>query len=76
MNPKRYSRVDENPDMVKDNLTGAILNTNSNSLNSFKSKRMKEQLIFEHEKQIHMIQNDISDIKYLLKQLVKEEDDS
>ena len=62
--------------MVKDNLTGAILNTNSNSLNSFKSKRMKEQLIFEHEKQIHMIQNDISDIKYLLKQLVKEEDDS
>ena len=76
MNPKRYSRVDENPDMVKDNLTAAILNTNSNSLNSFKSKRMKEQLIFEHEKQIHMIQNDISDIKYLLKQLVKEEDDS
>ena len=48
----------------------------NNAVILFKSKRMKEQLIFEHEKQIHMIQNNISDIKYLLKQLVKEEDDS
>jgi hypothetical protein len=73
MNSKKYCKIQDNPDMVKDTSNGAILNTNIPSLNSFKSARKKEQLIFEHEKQIHMIQDDISEIKNLLQQLIKED---
>ena len=73
MNSKRYCKIQDNTDMVKDTSTGAILNINVPSLNSFKSKRKEEQLVFEHEKQIHMIQDDISEIKNLLQQLIKED---
>jgi hypothetical protein len=74
MEQERYTKIENNTDMVKDTKTGAILNTNKNALNIFRNKKKKDQMVVDHENQIHSMQDDINEIKTLLRQLVTKED--
>jgi|TARA_Y100000034_G_C6815095_1_gene366619 L-serine deaminase len=74
MSQERYVKIENNPDMVKDVKTGAILNTNINALNAFRNKKKKDQMVVDHEEKIHSMQEDLSEIKNLLNQLITKED--
>ena len=69
-------KIKENPDMVIDQKTGAILNTNVDAFNAYKMRNKKNSMIIEHENEIYNMKEDILEIKNLLKSLVsKQEDD-
>lgn len=64
----RFSKVQNQPDYIKDNLTGAIVH-----INSTKSMNERKRLNIEDQKQqeIEKLKNDVSDIKSLLYQLLE-----
>jgi len=70
-----YTKIKENPDMILDESSGAILNTNIEAYNAFKMKNKKSNMIIEHENEIHNIKEDISEIKSLLKALISKKED-
>lgn len=52
---------------MKDSDTGAILNTNLDSLSAYKAKRKKDA---EMQNRVDKMENDIGDIKSMLKELI------
>jgi hypothetical protein len=62
-----YFKIEGEQDLVKDKETGAILNTNMDSLSAYKQKRKKD---IEQKNRIDKIENDIGDIKSMLKELI------
>lgn len=64
----RFSKVQNQPDYIKDHLTGAIVH-----INSTKSQAERKRLQTEDQKQqeIDQLKNDVSDIKSLLYQLLE-----
>ena len=63
-----YTKVKDSEDLVKDNNSGAILNINNDALRAYRQAREKNMRM--HEK-VNQMENDISDIKSLLNELVK-----
>jgi tetrahydromethanopterin S-methyltransferase subunit B len=63
----KYIKIEGEQDLVKDKETGAILNTNMDSLSAYKQKRKKD---IEQKNRIDKIENDIGDIKSMLKELI------
>lgn len=61
-------KIKENPDLVKDTDTGAVINTNSSA---FARRREQMRLAQEKEKRFEQMENDIAEIKKLLKGLSK-----
>lgn len=65
-----YLKVTDEPNLVRDTNSNAILNINSEALNKYKQEREKslqiQRVISEHEE----IKKDISEIKQLLLQLM------
>jgi hypothetical protein len=70
-----YTKIKENSDMILDENSGAIINTNLEAYNAFKMKNKKSNMIIEHENEIHNIKEDISEIKSLLKTLIGKKED-
>ena len=68
-------KIKENPDMVIDQKTGAILNTNIDAFNAYKMRNKKNSMIIEHENEIYNMKEDILEIKNLLKSLVSKQED-
>ncbi len=63
-----YTKIKDNEDLVKDNNSGAILNINNDALRAYKQARTNNMRM--HEK-VNQMENDISEIKSLLNELVK-----
>ena len=68
-------RVKGRSDLVRDPLTNAIINTNTNAYEEYISRRQlkKEEVqkINELESEVASIKDDLSEIKLLLRKLVK-----
>ncbi len=66
----KYVKVKEAEELVRDINSSAILNTDNNSLKSYKMKRKRETqidtMLIEHEE----LKKDINEIKNLLRSLV------
>jgi tetrahydromethanopterin S-methyltransferase subunit B len=63
----KYINIENEQDLVKDSDTGAILNTNLDSLSAYKAKRKKDA---EMQNRVDKMENDIGDIKSMLKELL------
>jgi tetrahydromethanopterin S-methyltransferase subunit B len=63
----KYINIENEQDLVKDSDTGAILNTNLDSLSAYKAKRKKDA---EMQNRVDKMENDIGDIKSMLKELI------
>jgi hypothetical protein len=65
-----YIKVTDEPNLVRDSKSNAILNVNNDALNKYKQERERfvqiQKVISEHEE----IKKDISEIKQLLLQLM------
>lgn len=58
-------RVQENPDYIKDQETGAILNTNTAKLKEYKLKKKQDQ-------KIQSLYDEVAELKMLLKTVLEE----
>jgi len=76
MNSNRYHKVDGHPNIVRDLMTNAILNTNFNEMQSYissKEKRLLEKKKIEYlESNIESLKSSIDEIKQLLRNLTNE----
>ena len=63
-----YTKIKDSEDLVKDNNSGAILNINNDALRAQRQARTNNMRM--HEK-VNQMENDISEIKSLLNELVK-----
>lgn len=69
-----YVQIKENKDLIRDTESGALLNTNRNELEAYyaerdiKIKELQEKQVLESK--VNKLEQDISDIKSLLQQLV------
>ena len=64
-----YIAVDGNTDLVRDTNTGAIININTNSM---KEARIRKHRLKQKDNEIKALQNDVFEMKQLLKQLVED----
>jgi len=65
-----YTKVNDHPDLVKDNNTGAILNTSTSALEAYKRQRDHLNKINTVEDRISRLEDGMSEIKDLLKELL------
>lgn len=56
--------------LVKDKKSGAILNVDSSKLSAYKKQKEIAQRNLDSQKRIDKLENDISDIKLMLQQLL------
>ena len=63
----KYIKIENEQDLVKDSETGAILNTNLDSLSAYKVKRKRDA---EMQNRVDKMESDIGDIKSMLKELL------
>ena len=68
MDRERYIQVEGNSGLVRDRITGAILNVNSTEIQKARLRKKKEK---QQELEIQELKKDVSEIKVLLKQLVE-----
>ena len=61
-----YVKVKDNPDLVRDPNTNAILNMNMHAYNDHLRKRRIEEEHFEVVEKVKKIENDINEIKNLM----------
>jgi hypothetical protein len=66
MTNKKTVAVKDNPDLVKDTVTQAVINTNSNAIHA---RRNQIALIKAKDDEIQTMKADIAEIKSLLKKL-------
>ena len=64
-----YVKVEGHPGLVKDAVSGVVLNTDMTGLESAKRKK---QLLFKDKKRFDKLENDVSEIKILLERLVND----
>jgi hypothetical protein len=66
-----YHKVIDDPDLVRDNISQGIINTNKDELLKYKQKRNKERvlnnIISEHEN----LKSELIDIKHMLSKLLE-----
>lgn len=65
---KKTVKVENNPDLVKDLDSGAIINTNSSELYT---RRQQISLLQEKDNEIKSMKDDIEELKKLVKNLGK-----
>lgn len=61
-------KIKENPDLVKDTESGAVINTNSNA---FARRREQMRLAQEKDNKIVQLEKDVAELKKLIKGLSK-----
>jgi len=61
-------KIKENPDLVKDTASGAVINTNSNA---FARRREQMRLAQEKDNKILQLEKDVAELKKLIKDLSK-----
>lgn len=72
----RYSKIEGNINLIKDQLTGAVLNTNNSEYRNYlalKNQKEKNNLkLNDLEKDLNSLKNDIFEIKDLLRRILNE----
>jgi cell division protein FtsL len=66
----QFAKVKENPDLVRDMNTQAILNTNVDALQAYKKRRQKERDISDSLSDINNMKQDINDLKTLMQRIL------
>jgi hypothetical protein len=66
----RLAKVIENPDLVRDLESQAILNTNENALKAYKIRKQKEKEISQSLNDINNMKQDINDLKTLMQRIL------
>jgi hypothetical protein len=73
-----YLKIEGHPGLLKDSVSGAILNNDKQAIEDYKSKKMAMQRareakneVAELGERVDKLQNDISEIKRMLEGLVK-----
>jgi hypothetical protein len=64
-------KVKDNPGLVRDTESNAILNINNNELQAYKKRKRKFDKIDEMEDKIEFINYKLSKIEFLLEQMVE-----
>tara|TARA_B100001057_G_scaffold190156_1_gene190935 strand:+ start:24087 stop:24302 length:216 start_codon:yes stop_codon:yes gene_type:complete len=68
MDENRYIQVENNPNLVRDRESGAILNSNVSEIK--RQKEIKEKNLLK-EQELVELKEEVSELKDLVKQLVK-----
>lgn len=72
----KYIKVKDNSDLVRDITTNSIINTNINEYQRYLSMKMdkdnENKKMKEFETDLNNIKNDITEIKFLLRNLINE----
>lgn len=63
-------RAKENPDLIVDRNHGTLLNTNKNKLEAYKLERKRLQEANLNSNRINKLENELSEIKQLLRELI------
>jgi hypothetical protein len=66
----KYAKVKENPELVRDMDSKAVLNTNVSALQAYKKKREKQQEIQSAVDDINNMKNEINEIKTLMQRIL------
>ena len=66
----KYAKVKENPELIRDMDSKAVLNTNSTALQAYKKKREKQQEIQSAVEDINNMKQDINDLKTLMQRIL------
>jgi len=68
-------QVEDRPDLVKDEDTKAILNTNKVALSAYKKRREQQRTVQNMSEELNDIKNDMSEIKSLLRDIINNRTD-
>jgi hypothetical protein len=63
-------QVKDRPELVKDNVTKAVLNTDTTALGAYRRRREAQREVKTMCEEIDDIKNDISEIKSLLRDII------
>jgi hypothetical protein len=67
----KYAKVKENPELIRDMNSKAVLNTNQAALQSYKKKREKQNEIQSAVSDINNMKQDINDLKALMQRILE-----
>jgi len=67
---KEYVKIEDNPNLVRDKESNAVLNTDLNALQKYKMKRNLDR---QRDNEISELKKEMSEIKSLLYQMVNKE---
>jgi len=67
----KYAKVKENPELIRDMSSKAVLNTNQTALQSYKKKREKQQELKSAIDDINNMKQDINDLKTLMQRILE-----
>jgi len=68
MNKDRFIPVEGHSDLVRDRVTGAIVNINKEETRAIVTRKQREK---QQQKEIQQLKSDVSDIKQMLQQIVE-----
>lgn len=63
-------QVEDRPELVKDDVTKAVLNTDTTALEAYRRRREAQREVQNMSDEINDIKNDISEIKSLLRDII------
>ena len=69
-NIKTYAQVKNNPSLVRDTTSGAIININESAYQARLNQIEKSKKDLQQTEKINKLESDVEEIKNLLKQLV------
>jgi uncharacterized protein YceH (UPF0502 family) len=61
-----YKKIKENPDLVKDTNSGAVINTNANA---FVQRREQMRISAEKDAKLSQLESDVAELKKMIKKL-------
>lgn len=62
-----HTKVKDSSDLVRDDTSKAILNTNNDALSLYRARRNKEKMLEEVLNRYDTLQNEVTEIKQLLR---------
>lgn len=71
MNRSKYIRVDSHPSLARDSRTGAIININASEMTQARIRKKKWR---EQQDRLNNLQNEMNEMKMLLKTLIEGKD--
>jgi protein subunit release factor A len=66
----KFAKVKDNPDLIRDMNTQAVLNTNTDALGAYRKRKAKEREIDQTFADINNMKQEIQDIKTLMQRIL------
>ena len=66
----KYAKVKENPELIRDMNSKAVLNTNLTALQAYKKKREKQQEIQSAVDDIKNLRQEVNELKTLMQRIL------